>query len=476
VIYERRNIFENLFRHAAGIHPAWTFVFIILSAGAGFAAVFMDSGIYLLGGITGLFFIYLTILFPKVWIYLILLSMPLFLRVGEEGVTAIDAIMGIFYIVPLLLWLVVKFFLSRRELIKNTGDVIILVFFAFTIVWAGISVLGGAKASETISKTLLMLVLLLYFPISYYFSGEKDFRALIAVFIVANFISAFFHIYSYYLIVISGLEYAYQLAQGMRINQYVYSSGFILFFITYFYSRKFSHKMISFAMASVNLAALVITYSRVFWGAALLGGFGLFLFLNFKKKIEYLITLFVLSALILGGIFVMLGPNSKIFITLLENRFVSSSKGVQDDSMRQRLLEWEAVTDKIKESPIGGYGPGAKFKYRGLLEENTMETDIIHNHFLQFSFRYGIPMTLIFFVFLIIYTYKAFILSVNLKEGIFSAYTKGAFLILIGTFVINLVTNIYVMRDGILMTAFLIGVIRIAENHYNELKLKDGKK
>ena len=138
-------------------------------------------------------------------------------------------------------------------------------------------------------------------------------------------------------------------------------------------------------------AGLILTQSRGFWVAFLVGGVVLFFILRRTQRIR-LVTFVSVSFLVAGLMgFVFFKDYMLLIVGGLADRFGTLESALTDDvSLVNRFIESGAVFERIRENPILGYGMGVPFRFYDMTFSSTREDTFIHNGYISLWYRFGI--------------------------------------------------------------------------------------
>lgn len=413
--------------------------------------------------------------FQRIWIYSILLTSPIYLRSGSEGVEIIDIVFAAFYFGSLYYWFFWTILVAKNNVFRNIADFFLIAFFVLGFALALNSYLNGVNLLNSMRELVLISFVLYYFPIRENFAEKKYLIFFSVVFSIAIFINSLGQIYDYYRNISAGLQYAYQLLSStkIRINQTLFSFTILSSSLFMLMKQKILTRIwlvISIISSSI---ALVTTFSRTFWLITLIV-FGVYLLvLPFKHKMRL-----ALSGMIVLGSIILISQlffkeRADIVMQVVEKRFLSTSKGAKDVSFIARLKEYETVIQKIKEYPIQGNGFFKEFRFYNVLEQETATTTTIHNGYLFLFYRVGIPLALMF-IFCVFYFFIKSLKNIYLIDDVFYKFIAVAAMTGIIVMIISGFTSSqFLYRDGTFLFAVSFALVEIS---YNQVQLVRNKK
>lgn len=419
-------------------------------------------------GIFSLIYLFLN---PKYWIYSIVLFTAAFSSTTGGGISVIDVVFSIYFNVFLFLWLLWAVFIKKYKLIETRIEWIMVAFYALislTIVnywFDNINLLNWSR------EYILLTLSLIYFPLKKYITTKKEIVTLSIMFLITLVAADIVQFYLYKQI-LSDITYAYQAGSTIRNNLYLFVVGSTFSCLFLFYQKKFIYRLILAAIMILSLGALASTFARIFWASAFINIFLIFLILNNRQKLRFLtytvVSLFfayLISSLLFGNIF-------EFVLYALESRLESTSKGTTDISALSRFAEWEVVIEKIKSSPFVGNGFGYEFTFKNPIASFMTYTSIIHNSFLHFAYRIGIPLTIMYFSIFFYFFYKAIFYTIKIREDLFyKILMLGITLCFITMVITGMFTMTFILRDALIINAVLYFFIAYTDKNYIQHKI-----
>lgn len=424
-----------------------------------------NFGLYALGAVTGLIVIYLSILYPKIWITLFVLSLPVYLYSRGDEVSAVDVGTGVYYNLGLVMWFVMQFFVFRRKIIRHIGDWLFIFFMTAMFMNLFVALSNGVDFLSWMREYSLYFLTLYYFPVREIFKEKKDLKYLLLVLVVSVLGASFYQFYYYYYVISSDeILYAYQLSRNVRLNQILFTSASLYGLVFAFGQDKKSSEWLLIIFTIISFIGMFVSFSRTYWVFYLFSVFIMFFYLSGKKKLSLLKYTGFVTVVMFFAIMTFWADNAQMYFKIINKRLTSSTKGTKDVSFIARQIEYAAAFEKIKEYPLGGNGLAKSFKYYNPIEEVSNETRNIHNGYIFFAYRLGIPLTLAYVFIILFYTYKAFYLMSRVKHDKFlKNLILGSFISLLLVWAANLTSAQFAYREGIITIAFTLAFVDIAE-------------
>lgn len=431
---------------------------------------FMD--LFILGIILFFGILLLMLNYPKLWLYIISILSYSFFTNPDEGVSTLDVVYGILYILGLVLWFFWQIAVLRKKLVRNHADWIILLFFLSLPFNCFVAVMNGVLFFDWVRDYGITLILLLYFPIREYFDNKRDLAILLFLFAISVIGAAAEQFLLYSKGISTEVVYAYQIGKSVRLNQTLFTGAAITGIVFFFNIKNYFMKLLLLIFSAIAITALITSFSRTFWVVFVFIAFIMLFYLSHKQKVHFVVFSSVITIMVLLPIFFVFKDNSDIALEVIQKRFVSSAEGKQDLSVLSRLYEYEAALNKTLEFPLGGNGLAKVFYFYNPVPGFFQHSQVNHNGYIYFLYRTGIPLSICLFTFLIIYTLRSEYLARKLNDPFYKSLALSAFLMLILQIIANFTTTQFNSRDGVFVFLLSIAFIGIADKHFKSNNLQ----
>ncbi len=446
----------------------YTFIIVPLA----YLGIVKELGIYILPAVAALPLLYFVFKKPEVWLYTSMGLFILFTRSRESDASAADYFFAIYYIGGILIWMLVQILYKREKLIRNLGDMLIILYAIGVLCNFFIANSAGVAPMDWLREATALFLVLFYFPIRHYFNDEKKLKQFMIFFALVLIIVSSLSIYSYYY-ALSDIQYAFQLATSDKINQMIFTVATIVGLVFALYQRKRKNEIFLFIFIGIIAVSLILTFSRTFWLIVMMMCVVLFIYLPIKKKATMFKVGLVLFAMAVASFFLLLGDKTEMISTLIEKRLSSTSSGSKDESLQARFVEWDYALREIQKYPLGGKGMGSKVHFYNILLGQTFHTLNIHNGYIYLCYKLGIPLALVYLSFFMFYTLKAFQLSIRKSNLFFKALSIACFLGFLSVWIANTTSMQFVYRDGYFAIFLLIAFTSVADYNINPPKRKE---
>lgn len=439
---------------------------------------FLGAGIYLACGMLAIGFFCLMVRYPKIWIYTTAISLPFVLWTRDSGLSVSDIVIAVIFQLNIIIWLFWKIIVQRERIIKNFGDWVLILFLVLLLLNYFVSLFNDNDSVLWVREYALMLLMLLYLPIKYYFKEDKDIKLLLICLAIGLTGTVAIHLYEFKQNAIKDAVYAYQLGNSVRLNQTIYYVAIICSICMVFFTKNKITKLGLLFFGFINTLALITSYSRTYWVVLILNFAFLFLFLNLKKKM-YAAGYCVLIVIAFIAIVYSIVPKyANIMFEVIEKRFISSGNVKTDPSLKLRYIEYKRAYRQI-----GGdeckimYGNGLSKEYWDYenINKTYYLTANIHNGYLSFVYRFGVPLTFLYIIFFIYVSIRSFWLAFVCKDKLL----KPLMLASASFFVLLVITDFtsaqFMYKESLVSYAFILGFMEITAERLKMTKNNNSK-
>ncbi len=387
-----------------GIHPSPPRIYqtgnaliiagLVLSLGMTFALASTGSVPYISAlpaatlGIIAVGFFFMN---PLLNLMLVILGFVL-ISSNEEGFQMIEIAYAVYLYTVLLMWFLQHKISEPRKILTKKSDYAIALFLGMLPATLILTILFHGDFLIAFSELISLSMLLIYFPVKYtvvhYQAGPK----LILIMVV---------IMSVVVAIVNTLEYASDLSNatalwhvsGSRVvvNDCLLMIGSLINLTLLVYARGPVSLLLSASALAFTFAGLIMTQARGFWLAFLLGVLALILLVKTSERIKIITTGAILSVLILGVGYILLGPFLNVIIEGITERFSTiATSFTQDLSLVNRFRETRSVFEKIIMNPLIGYGPGVSYLFYDIVHQSTDTDSFVHNGYIGLWYKYGL--------------------------------------------------------------------------------------
>ncbi len=436
------------------------------------ASIKLEQHLIIIPACLGIGFVTIMFYNKKFWLYSIALSSSVFFLSKSDGVSVLDVVLGVYFLFGLVIWFFWTLFVQKKKIISSLRDWLLLFFFIALIGNAVVAFVNGVNMFDWLREYAQLLLTLYYFPLKEEFEDKKDVERLLFLFSLSVLAVSFGQFYTYYKILTSDdVMYAYQLGTSVRENQTILTISIAVAVLFSFADYPKKVKIYLLGFSAISFTALIITFSRTFWAVELGLLFLVFLFLPYRKKVFFTVYAFIVLLFSVATALTFFQDNAKIFYSFIDKRMTSSTKGMKDYSLLSRLAEYDAAMEKTFPFKIlSGNGLSANFHFYDPIPEMTKRTNIIHNGYIYFIFRIGVPLTLAYLAVMLLTFLKSFELSKQIKDRFYKNVALSGWLTMLTLFIVNITSSQFAYRDGIFVVAFGLALTALAEKYHTKNK------
>ena len=257
-------------------------------------------------------------------------------------------------------------------------------------------------------------------------------------------------------------EYLWELVAGRR------APGEPLFFTTFtvatilvcFEGFKGWRTLILVSLIMFCGVTLAVTFSRGYWVAALMSLSISFLWMPGPVRRRLLLFGSMACGLAIIAVALFFGPEFFDLATVLVKRFLSIFSATVDLSLRNRMVESEAVLEAIMMSPVWGYGLGYYYSFQPLIP-TILPTWYVHNAFLYIWLKLGLlglATFLIWYITVIIHGYRAYRTT---GDPLMQPLLLSMVSIMVAMIPLSITSPQFIQKDSIIFLALAMGFVEI---------------
>jgi len=339
-------------------------------------------------GILFLCFLFAT---PTLGIASVILGFTL-MASNESGFQAIEIIYAACLFLTLIAWFIHYKSTDINKVIAQPSDWCLAIFLGVLPLSLILTYLFQGDFRVAASEIISLLMLLVYFPVKHIVALKKHGpKIILTSFIIMCTVVAILNSFEY----ASGLSNAIALSQiaGSRVtvNDTLLLFGALMSLSMLIKARGSLSFTLSTIALSFTFAALIMTQTRGSWIALLLGVIALIIFVQTSDKIKIFTIGAVLSVVIIGLGYILIGPYLNVILTGMFERFGSIGTAItQDLSLVNRFRETSVVFEKVIVNPLIGYGPGVSYLFFDIVHQSTDTDSFVHNGYLGLWYKFGL--------------------------------------------------------------------------------------
>ena len=417
--------------------------------------------------------------FPKVWLGILLLGLPLFLTDTGKDISVTETISGGLYTISLFMWLVWRIGSNKPGLIRSWPDFLLVLFVVLAIGNVAIAKFNGTALLGWGVDWSYFMLMLYYFPLREEFGkDERSFSQFIALCGSSAVLMSVYSAYNFKNRMAENMVYAYQITASRSALLGPIFLLAICVGIAVVFHTNIKGKILTFAFLLINIGALIITFTRTLWVFVFVCLFIIMLFLRVRQNASIIVSSFALVGTTVV-LFYSFNPKlAEIAVRLVQKRFASSTQlSGGDHSFETRLIEVNNAWKKVKQYPLGGSGLRARFVTWQPIEGWHNTVAFVHIGYVGLIHKVGFPLAIILFSALIGFTIQSLKNAIALRSRWTSPLKRGvAFGVLAffpALYVNIFMAGIFDQRYGNIMMAFLFTCVAICGQHVKDLRRID---
>lgn len=277
---------------------------------------------------------------------------------------------------------------TGRWRLRQAIDKCYLFFFLFILYGIALGFVTGAPMKNRIDDITLMFPLFTYFVLRDQMHDDKVVRNVMIVTVAVIIFISIRNMLNYQQILLNAvMEWQVQKARVAK-NEVFLLLGSLAFFIIQSLQAKWVPRLVALGFFGFFMAGLILTQSRGYWLAFVLGATVFLLVADRKAKIRAIVTS---AVLISAAVFVALTFYYQATMVVVENLAyrLSLTGGGLDPSLLERVHETGTVWELVKQNPLAGYGFGYTYVRYGLIAGYSTVTSYLHNGYLAMWYKMG---------------------------------------------------------------------------------------
>lgn len=420
--------------------------------------------------VLGLTLIIAMIKWPKLWLGLFLLSLPVFLTDSGKGLSAQELAMGGLFTASITIWLAWQLARDHRRIIRTWLDLLVLLFIALTGLNFIVAVINHVDPVAWLAEWALFFLILYYFPFRHYFGSEGGLRQFMILSAISALLQALYSIYLYKQRLATGLVYAFQLTASRSVILGPVFLVAIVFCILFMFSTRWKNKLVLLGVISIEAAALIMTFTRTLWLMFFVCASVIMYFVSASQRVRLVVSTLALGVVAFAGIWMVNPKLAEVGTRIVKARFASSTQlSGGDYSFETRVVEAKAAWNATKDIPLSGNGLRATFLTYSPLDKEHFVTSFIHFGYVGLVFKLGIPLALLMVTILLVHGVYSVRAALTLRRdppaSIMRTVAAATVAFLPALYVTIFMTGFFDQRFGNVMFAFVFACTAITHDH-----------
>ncbi|MFQ5797954.1 MAG: O-antigen ligase family protein [Bacteroidota bacterium] len=412
----------------------------------------------------GLAFYIWSSLRTHVWIPTVILLHFLLIQRSEE-ITFGELVFGIYFFSVLGFWFVRRKLFQEKPILEDTADLVFVVFLILCTFSLVPAMLYKADPFKWLREYIVFVGFLLYFPIREY-CREHNYTVVLLSFLVLAAYVAISNLIEYKLATAVALYFWELVGYRQTVSEPLMMAIILVCTSLFLYAKSGSVKVLYLALVSFFGASLILTFSRGYWIAIVLGFLLIFFLVERSQKFRMFRYAAAFTGVASFLLIFLFSDFAKFLFDAIFTRFLSAGNIASDPSVQNRLQESAAVVAHIASNPIVGSGLGTLFRYHNILLDYTYEGWYVHNAYLYLWFKVGLFGLITFMVAYLIRLRQNFQAFRKQQNPARRALLLGCFAILTAIIPLSITSPQFYTRDAVLIIAICWG---IASAEYSKL-------
>ncbi len=328
---------------------------------------------------------------PRFNLMLVILGFVL-VASNEEGFQLLEVAYAAYLYTFLMAWFLRHWMSDSSVILTGKTDLALALFLGLLPITLVLTFFFHGDFSVAFSELISLSMLLIYFPVKHTVLHDRTGpKFMLTTVVLMSVVVAIINAFEYVSEISTATHLSHISGARVVVNDALLTIGSLMSLTLLVYARNPISLLLSVSAVAFTFSALIITQARGAWLASMLGMFVLFLLARAPERIKILTTGTIVSILILGIGYVLLGPFLNVIIEGITERFSTIAAAfTQDLSLVNRFRETRAVFEKIIVNPLIGYGPGVSYVFFDIVHQSTDTDSFVHNGYLGLWYKYGI--------------------------------------------------------------------------------------
>lgn len=355
---------------------------------------------------------------PKIWVYTAAASMGAFVTTSGEGVSIIEVLIVALNAGGILVWIIWKLLVTEEyhAVFRGWFDFLYILYIVCSIFTVIPSIYHGGTFFTWAQEWYIVLISLWYMPIRYYLKTEKDWLILLGCMIFSA-VWVTVSVVLFYQLLVKSSMYAYQLT-GLRHNHAIGIATIAGCATVLVRSKlRFIWQLILAGSIAACFVGVVASFGRTGMLAAVISLVVVLLLSHWKGTLRVLMYMVLSFAAVSAVVTVKFGSVAPIIGKVLSNRVLSSSKGLKDPTVIQRLQEKNKVLELIAKSPEFGHGINVEYAYYDSLLRYSWKHTYVHNGYVGMFFKVGVALGILFYLLIVVHLFRLVYVLFVVRKG-----------------------------------------------------------
>lgn len=311
---------------------------------------------------------------------------------NESGFQVVEVAYAAYLFTVLGMWFLQHVVFGSENILTEKADWCLTIFLCLLPATLILTAVFQADFRVALSGLISLSMLLIYFPVKHTAVHHRlGPRIMLTTVVLMSAAVALLNTFNY-ASDLAGVTELWQVA-GSRVvvNDCLFMVGALMSLVLLVYAKGMFPVLLSAAALALTFAGLIMTQAHGFWLAFAFGAIVLVFLVRTPERIKMLTTGTVVSLVILGLGYILIGPFLGVILEGITERFGSIATAItQDLSLVNRFRETGAVLEKTAVNPLIGHGPGVSYLFFDIVHQATDTDSFVHNGYIGLWYKYGI--------------------------------------------------------------------------------------
>ncbi|MXX96124.1 MAG: O-antigen ligase family protein [Rhodothermaceae bacterium] len=311
---------------------------------------------------------------------------------NEEGFQVIEIAYAAYLYAFLLTWFLRHAISESSDILTEKTDLALAVFLGLLPATLILTYFFRGDFLVAFSELVSLSMLLVYFPVKHAVVHHRiGPKLMLTTVVMMSVVVAITNSFEYASDLSNATHLSHISGSRVVVNDALLTIGSLMSLTLLVYARNPISLLLSASAVALTFAGLIMTQARGAWLAFMLGAFVLVLLVRTPERVKILTIGTIISVLILGIGYILIGPFLNVIIEGIAERFSTIATAfTQDLSLVNRFRETQAVLEKIIMNPLIGYGPGVSYVFYDIVHQSTDIDSFVHNGYVGLWYKYGL--------------------------------------------------------------------------------------
>ena len=310
----------------------------------------------------------------------------------EAGIQASEIAYGLYYLAFLAWWFVTRFFVYSEPVLRTAEDNALFFFLVAITLSIPLTMLFGGTMRGVLSEWTALVMLGFYFPVKEACARYR--YGVWCIMLVLVWLGVFIAVRNmiYYQELLIATSTAYEAAgRRVMVNDGVLMGVSLFAFTALIFAERWRTRVVISAVFLLFFVGLILTQSRTYWLALLLGVALLFVFAKGRQRRRIVVAGAAGFFGVIAVGFAFFGDFMLLVLDYFAARVASiGTAATEDISLVNRFREADAAWAYVQQNPVLGYGMGVPYRFYDVVHRVIDQDSFVHNQYIMLWFKFGI--------------------------------------------------------------------------------------